>query len=286
MEYNPTSFEVAQIYLQRMFRWRQNSSPYISGDAFADFCDFVYRPPKFRSFRAQRRSIDGAETIYVVGTDFPQFVKDFGTTLNPSAIIIGNSDFEYKNFDNSLFGSHTRIFSQNSFVSDNIKIFTIPIGIENLRLGQNGLHKYMQFQKWESRSKRVLIGPFGNTHKLRNVVTKDFSSTKGPWDVAQGYIKPQDYVKLSARYQYIAAVRGNGVDTHRFWESLYRGAIPIVLEDSWSKSLEGLGLPFLSTRDWRPATVIELIENHNAQKFDPLRVDALWMPYWQKMING
>ena len=286
MEFSPSRIEVLQTYLRRIFYWRRNSSPYISGDAFADFTDFVYNPPKFRAFKRQRHRIIDAKSVYVVGTDFDNFQKKYAKKISPRVIVIGNSDFELSSIDLSLFGNELAIFAQNCFVSNNFNIFTIPIGLENIRLGMNGLPKYMGFERWENREKRIMFGPFGRTHPMRGQVMEAFKAKRGPWDVYDGYIGPKKFSETSSRYQYVAAVRGNGVDTHRVWETLYRGAIPIVIQDSWSKSLTHLGLPFLTTPDWRPATIKELIRNHHAEPFDPGTIPALWMPYWMNKLEN
>jgi hypothetical protein len=53
-------------------------------------------------------------------------------------------------------------------------------------------------------------------------------------------------------HSYVLCPRGNGVDTHRLWEALYMGSIPIVLWDSahagWAD------LPILFVKSWDEVT--------------------------------
>ena len=64
---------------------------------------------------------------------------------------------------------------------------------------------------------------------------------------------PESLAELSA-YRFCFCIRGNGLDTHRFWESLYLGVIPVVLQtpetasDLFLAHIAALGVPFVSLR--------------------------------------
>ena len=51
-----------------------------------------------------------------------------------------------------------------------------------------------------------------------------------------------------AQSQFCICPRGNGIDTHRLWEALYLGCIPIVLESEILGCYAGL--PILVVRNW------------------------------------
>ena len=88
------------------------------------------------------------------------------------------------------------------------------------------------------------------------------------------------------QYEYVAAVRGNGVDTHRIWEALYRGSIPVVHRDAWSESLLNLGLPFELIEEWTPESLVRILEQGPRKRFMSADVESLWMPYWQNLIKS
>jgi hypothetical protein len=85
-------------------------------------------------------------------------------------------------------------------------------------------------------------------------------------------------------YNFVAAVRGNGVDTHRLWESLYRGVTPILKVDSWSSSLGAYNLPFAYVDDWDLPSIQKLL-TQAPLVFEAKKIPALWWPYWKKKIN-
>jgi hypothetical protein len=286
--YSPSKYQVGKIYLQRFFNWRRNSSPYISGDACADMCDFVYNPPRFRSFIHQRNSLKDAKTIFVRGVDFYEFIEEHSSELFNKVVLAGNSDFEFlTQIDANLFDAGNIFFLQNSFISDSEKVFTLPIGIENLRWGLNGKKKLLEYIPIDRRKNKILFGPFGNTHEIRKEVVEKFVNERGSWTVIEGYIDPNKYVELASEFRYVACVRGNGIDTHRLWETLYRGAIPVVQRDKWSESLSYLGLPIRMVDSWSVKNIESILDsNLKDLNLNPFELEPMWMAYWVSKIKG
>jgi len=97
----------------------------------------------------------------------------------------------------------------------------------------------------------------------------------------------------SGRFEYLAQLReypmvlcpeGNGVDTHRLWETLYMGGIPVVLRNSSMESLYGI-FPTIQLNSWADLGDLERIEElwEKAQThvWDSRLLTA---SYWSAMI--
>jgi hypothetical protein len=67
---------------------------------------------------------------------------------------------------------------------------------------------------------------------------------------------------------------------------LYRGTIPIIIEDGWSAGIENLTLPFLKVAAWAPEQLRAFIRNGDDLGFSPEKIPALWWPYWKKLIDS
>ncbi len=282
----PSRFYVAKVYFKRALRWRRNSSPYVSGDAFADLADFVYKTPKLRSFKRQRIPIEVAQIIFCRSEDLAEMIDLHGEKITARVIICGNSDFEFHVVPQNIPQSVRALFLQNSFISDNHTIFTIPIGLENFRWGVNGHPRLLKQLRRKSAKNQILFGPFGKTHPVRRTVFEDFSNESGPWRVLPSRrISAHTYARIARQYRFIASVRGNGVDTHRLWESLYRGIFPIVERDHWSLSFQDLGLPIQFTSGWSINEISKLYENLPEEFFEPRSYEALWMPFWESRVK-
>lgn len=61
----------------------------------------------------------------------------------------------------------------------------------------------------------------------------------------------REYLHEMANSELVICPRGNGRDTHRFWEALYVGATPVVVESELpAKLLETYSLPIIILKDW------------------------------------
>jgi hypothetical protein len=103
---------------------------------------------------------------------------------------------------------------------------------------------------------------------------------EGPWDFLEGRMKLAEYSKISSQYKFIACPRGNGLDTHRFWETLYRGSIPIVLRSNWSEMIQELGIPLLMVENWNAENLRKVITD-NLDFEIPETIPALRMNFWK-----
>jgi hypothetical protein len=131
---------------------------------------------------------------------------------------------------------------------------------------------------------KILLGPFSKTHAERDeFVFSDFTGDKAV--VLNHRLKPGSYAQLSSTFRYIAAPRGNGLDTHRFWESLYRGGIPVVKKSVWSTQIQALGIPLLEVNSWDAREVLETVSS--AEKFMAVRPELpqLWLSWWEQLIR-
>lgn len=282
----PSRAYVAGVYAKRILRWQRTSYPYLTIDAFSKLADYRVNPVSWRL--CDRNSIDilSAEIIFCRGEELEDLFERH-PKMTAKVIICGNSDFEFHAAPKNVPSSVRALFLQNSFTSDNRTIFTIPIGLENLRWGVNGHPGLLKKVNFKSAKSEILFGPFGKTHPIRKKVFEDFSNHTGPWRVLPSIrISAHEYSRIAREYRYIAAVRGNGVDTHRLWESLYRGIFPIVQNNSWSLSLQDLGLPIQFLSNWSVREVSDLYDQLPKYSFNPQDFEALWMPFWEKKIKS
>lgn len=85
-------------------------------------------------------------------------------------------------------------------------------------------------------------------------------------------------------HHYVLCPRGNGIDTHRLWETLYMGRIPIALNDRNTRYYQDL--PILLVDKWSDVTPKLLEENierfSDTSKFN---MDMLKFSWWSSLIK-
>ena len=97
-------------------------------------------------------------------------------------------------------------------------------------------------------------------------------------------IKCYDVMK---NYKFILSPPGAGEDTHRTWEALYIGTIPIVKKSNLNELYEDL--PVLVIDDWNIITK-ELLENEfekiqEKKRNNEYNMEKLYMNYWLRKVN-
>lgn len=85
-------------------------------------------------------------------------------------------------------------------------------------------------------------------------------------------------------HHFVLCPRGNGIDTHRLWETLYMGSIPIVLQNiahsGWTD------LPILFVNSWDEVTEELLIKELNRIQTTTWNYNKLNINYWIKYIHN
>jgi hypothetical protein len=273
--------------LNRLFFRNRTNSPFLSGDTFSTLTDFKIANP---ADLPSSRTISSKSLIFFCKSELVERLIDLVSKVEGNfTLIAGNSD---RNFGQEIFGLtrvFVRSFLQNSTISDNKCIFTLPIGIENIRLGVNGIPRYMKPGiSWRDRNKKVLVGPFSMTNPSRRTLMEDSSFLHPDFTKYDSFLSPKTYAQIVCSHKYVLCPAGNGIDTHRFWEALYRGAVPIVLKTSWSQSLRIHNIPMLEVSDFSSESIIEStesFENSLDSDFDPRKTKALWIDYWKSFFR-
>jgi hypothetical protein len=80
-------------------------------------------------------------------------------------------------------------------------------------------------------------------------------------------------------HKFILCPRGNGVDTHRLWEALYCGVIPVVKRHRTHRPLEG-NLPILFVDDYKEVTEDLLTRKYDEFSSTEWKRDMLTVSWW------
>lgn len=216
---------------------------------------------------------------------------------NPDTIytlITHNSDYSVSKCLSSMglyiekIPYNLRWFSQNVDVYHN-QIRSIPIGLENPEWHKEiqKIKKIEIYRKYKVRNLENLACAYFNTetNSRRSSIIDYFKQFD--WcdckNVKNG-TSYEEYLNKLITCTFCICPEGNGIDTHRIWEALYLGCVPVV-EDSINISFYK-NLPIFVCENFQDITKQELIEayhnfNINLYSFE---LKQLSMDYWTNEI--
>ena len=96
-------------------------------------------------------------------------------------------------------------------------------------------------------------------------------------------VAARKYVKELSSYRFNICPPGNGIDTHRIWESLMVKTIPIVKKNEFTTNLVNNGVPLLELESWNNLLSydiehLEKIYLKLSSKFDMQKITKV--SYW------
>jgi len=97
-------------------------------------------------------------------------------------------------------------------------------------------------------------------------------------------LSKQEYLKNLQNYTFVLCPWGNGVDTHRLWETIYSGSIPVTKYHETYKAAKNL--PVLFVKNYEEINK-ELLTNY-IENFESLSLEfeKLTKNYWKQVVKG
>lgn len=285
--FNKISDKFYYLYKQYLGKYfRLSSYPYISGDTFRKNCNHVF--DELSKF--DYKNVKKGDYIFVK-TDFIEiFFKEMHPKIKEKYYLLThNSDLPINSRHKYIIDEKIiSWFAQNIEEKFSEKQFLIPIGLENKWLLKNGLiYKFNKILNEKPTKKHLLLASFNvETHEsrihvynniaLNNLVKFNFEKNK------LKYLK-----ELSSSY-FNLCPRGNGIDTHRIWESLFFETVPIVNKSIFTNELKNLGVPLFMVDDWNELNYLskdELIDIYFEITKNKKLNDYVKFEFWNKTIN-
>jgi len=235
-----------------------------------------------------------SDSLCHVKTDFFKIGKfNWRGKLHPETlkenVIISHSDYPITDDISIKF---KKVFCVNN-LSDNKNTFSLPLGIPNnddeLKiLSVIGDKETLIDVRNENVEKEYLLYlNFSTTTypKLRNKLFLKFKIHDwvrfGEMNFnMEGRIKYLTEIKKS---KFVLCPRGNGIDTHRLWETLYLGSIPIIEKFRTHDICQDL--PILFIDDWSEINKEFLNKKYEEISNQHFNLEKLKLSYWKSFIK-
>ena len=259
----------------------------VSGDRVLSLCDFVLLTPEIHAFHKNiekyardiiviknftnvniellngyfvdfcRSSGRGYVKLFLYTHMLDHFIHWVFPGLDRSiqyVFYLHNSDHAVTDRHKELLTSDIvrHVYAQNIDTTLNLdKITLLPIGIANSMWGHGDI-----LELYKTLSETYMFGKTGSIYVNINPRTYAYRAEvlakikdRGEFVLASSKPYPE-YLRELASYRFCLCLRGNGIDTHRFWESLYLGVIPVILNNrttackNFTRFMKRLNIPF------------------------------------------
>lgn len=266
---------------------RPSSKPFLSGDTFRKAANHVWESQS-KDFRPS--DVNSGDIVFCESELFGECKTQVLSKLDvPFTLILGNSDLNHDaEFENDISGlSVSKIFAQN-MVDEIPRVTPLPIGLENRWRANHGkVSKFGNMNTDPLRKTFRIMSTFsiGTNPEVRGLAHDILS--RNPVVDTLGMISPREHRKALSQYAFIACPPGNGLDTHRTWESMYRGSIPIVLNSYMNRYFKSLGLPLMIVNSYTELENIseKLLKEIYLAEIANFGSPALWFDYWEQRLN-
>tara|TARA_Y100001960_G_C14718523_1_gene851091 strand:+ start:395 stop:1852 length:1458 start_codon:yes stop_codon:yes gene_type:complete len=248
-------------------------------------------------------NLHNGKDIIFCKTDFlDSLFEKLKDQTNDITLITGNSDY---GINESLVSKKPNCIKK--WYAQNVEYSTsfiegIPIGIENHEMckveghGQGWPHAAEKINLLVKNSvKKIKIKPskkiycnfsIETHHSRKKVLDICKQSEHITVETYESHEKMKElsyskYIENILDHEMIICPRGNGIDCHRIWESLYLGRVPVV-EKSLTTSFFN-SLPILFVDDWNELLDIDLMN----KKYDKVKNNSLELldfNYWKNKI--
>ena len=260
----------------------------ITGLDLAKYCNKKYKPTIYDT---EFDTLVEPGDVWFMHRDFlPEFFQAISGSPHKINVVTQHGDDE---FDPTMMSmkprSVVKVFAPNNTHNSEDSV-AIPLGlgpsfghgaplaedIKSMNTKQERSNLlYVNFRPYTYPQERQPLFEYFNTMKFNWATVEESSDvSSGSWD---------SYLDSLVSHKFALCPRGNGIDTHRFWESLYSRTVPVVRYEEAHRNF--LDLPVLFVNDWSQVTerfLEEKYEEMASREWDYSKLSASW---WGKQFK-
>jgi hypothetical protein len=259
--------------------WRipTTKNDYISGYFYYKICDWSVCPRYPQNFDISK--IKENDLVFLNLDYFENFINflNNNSIQNKFILVTQNSD---RDFTKNMFSLIDRYVSKVYPINCNFKhekVFKIPLGF-NDHSTETLDEENFDFSKKQN----LIYMNFKLHHHSDRPICFDYFKKFNWVDVENEILPLKEFYDKLKTYKYCISPRGTGIDTHRIYESLLYGVIPVVKKSELDDLYENL--PVLLVDSWKDVTEEYLINSYyeNLSKYFEWKNNN---PDWYKSKN-
>lgn len=270
----------------RKMGWRHKTHPWITGDSFRALADHIH--DKDATFNPT--AVKLGDVVFVGNPE----MRDYFVTIHPQIshpyiLIQHNGDHMVDESIAKYIDEKIICFFAQIVLVAHPKIVPIPIGVANKYHGLDGFPRLMPKFDYPiiQRKPRIFYHFSVQTNPNERGPALEYFKTHPLMDTITSFVPFWTYKKILGSYCFTVSPAGNTLGSHRTWEALYLGTIPIVKRTVDAEYCESLGMPIWIVDNWHELS--NYTEESLSEKFIEMRKAAdfrsCYMDYWIERIH-
>ena len=250
-------------------------------------CQYTYIEDNIQTLPVH---IKNCKSLFVYTHALDLFFNNiFPLIEHPITLMTHNSDFgileKYRPYLDS--DKIVKWFAQNADIQ-HPKLVPIPIGIANSQWPHGNLALFDKIRNENNSKTNLVYKNFDiNTSHCNRCHVEIATSRNG---IPMAPRKPiEEFLRDMSKSIFTICPMGSGTDSHRIWEALYLGSIPVVADCPHNRGFRELPMVMISDgqfRNWECVTTRHLEEVYEKTRnvtFDMSKID---LNYWKQQLQG
>ena len=219
-------------------------------------------PEKWKLITSITNVWDNPPLLFCYGHRLKDFRKILSFFGNNFILISHNSDenITEEYLDILQTPKLVKWYAQN-VLFNHPKLNVLPIGIANSMWAHGNINTIERVMNLNQSKIRNFYFQFTvETNRLERMKCKQALCDKG-LQFDYEILNFEEYLKKLSSYKYAICPPGNGIDSHRIWECLYLGVIPVVIRSVFTEKINEK-FKIILLDDWDKFDSDELIKNY------------------------
>ncbi|CAK0762660.1 hypothetical protein CCP3SC1_390004 [Gammaproteobacteria bacterium] len=265
--------------------------------------DFNTPPPvprhellQFRGLRT-RMAMLAEQGLDIDCMQTEQFIGAALCVQQKAKVVVGRCEYDFEVTDDWIRKIEHHLpakffwLATNKTCSDG-RVISLPLGLNDfcnysdfhLICGNTDL--ILQYRPGRTqRNSQALICFNDNSHPSRAHARRVLAGTEKATELAlaptlSAFIR---YLQALAKFDFCICPRGVGIDTHRLWEALYLGCIPIITSAEYLECHKGL--PLLVIERWEDLLTMDLAASAREIRARYYDLRRLSLSYWAQQAE-
>jgi hypothetical protein len=204
-------------------------------------------------------------------------------------VVIGMSDYYFNtSILNQKPNNIIKVFTTMNTINRS-DIISIPVGVENFYGKSKGgsIDVDSLVKECNNICTNKILRVYLNCNVNNNILERSKCYDvirRSKYCFQQSRISFSEYIREVNNSFFVACPEGNGIDTHRLWETFYLRSFPIVKRHNIFKDC--LDLPFIFIDSWEEVTDSFIEQKYVECLNNFYNYEKMYMSYWHNLIKS